>query len=41
MSIHSDNYRKAISSIDSQNGVVKGRPQIGLEILWHKDPAGM
>ena len=36
MSITKDHYGKAISSFDSLSDVVKGRPQGGLAILWHK-----
>ena len=41
MSVSSSHYGKALSSIDTQNGVVKGRPHGGLAILWHKDIANM
>lgn len=40
-SISNDHYGKAISSIDTDNEVVQGRPHGGLAILWRKELANM
>ena len=41
LSISPDHYGKAITSMNSEKGVIKGRPYGGLAILWHKDIADM